>query len=304
MRVIKVVPRGYCYGVVDAVQIAKRLASDPGIPRPIHVLGAIVHNRHVVEGLTRLGVDTHEREGATRAELLEALPRDGGTVVFTAHGIAPSVRSRATELGFYVVDASCPEVQRTHAVIRSLAARGVTILFVGRRGHPEPEGALGEAPGSVHLVESEQDLDVFDFGPDQPLAIVTQTTLSVWDTALLIEKAKRRWPEVEVHNEICRATQDRQEAAVKAAQEADLVIVVGDARSNNTGRLVQVVKSEAGKPAYRVDGVEEIRPEWLRGFTTVAVTAGSSTPTPRTQDVIRFLESFNPDPEVPVSRRA
>ena len=292
MNVVKVVPRGYCYGVVDAVQIARRLASDPGVPRPIHVLGAIVHNRHVVAELAALGVHTLEREGATRMALLASMPRDGGTVVFTAHGIAPDVRARAAELGFHVVDASCPEVQRTHAVIRHLAAMGADIVFIGRRGHPEPEGAMGEAPGHVHLVERAADLDRLSFAPAQRVAVVTQTTLSVWDTAALIDEVKRRWPHVEVHNEICRATEERQEAAVEAARKADLVIVVGDARSNNTGRLVEVVRAQAGKPAYRVDCVQEIDPVWLAGHQTVAVTAGSSTPSDRTREVIRYLEAW------------
>lgn len=296
MQVHKIVPRGYCYGVVDAIQMARRLAKDPDARRPIYVLGAIVHNRHVVDELRTLGIATVEQPGATRPALLAELPAGGGTLLFTAHGVSPAVREEAERLGFAVVDATCPDVERTHALIRQLVAAGREILYIGRRGHPEPEGAMGEGAGHVHLVEREEDLADLCFAPGQAMAVVTQTTMSLWDTAALIEAIRRRHPAIEVYNEICRATQDRQEAAVAAAADADVVIVVGDERSNNTTRLVEVVREIAHRPAYRVDGVEEINPDWLSGHTRVAVTAGSSTPTHRTRDVIAFLEAFG-EPE-------
>ncbi len=286
------VPRGYCYGVVDAIQMARHLAKDPATARPIYVLGAIVHNRHVVDDLSALGIVTVERGGATRPELLKELPAGGGTLLFTAHGVSPAVRAEAAALGFHVVDATCPDVERTHALIRDLVARGREILYIGRHGHPEPEGAMGEGGGHVHLVEREEDLAALDLPAGRPLAVVTQTTMSLWDTAGLIEAMRRRHPEIEVYNEICRATQDRQEAAVTAASDADIVIVVGDERSNNTTRLVQVVREIAHRPAYRVDGVEDLDPAWLEGHQRVAVTAGSSTPTHRTREVIAFLEAY------------
>lgn len=292
MQVHKIVPRGYCYGVVDAIQMARRLAKDPAARRPIYVLGAIVHNRHVVDELRALGIVTVERPGATRPALLAELPPGGGTLLFTAHGVSPAVREEADRLGFAVVDATCPDVERTHALIRQLVAAGREILYIGRKGHPEPEGAMGEGAGHVHLVEREEDLADLRFAPGQAMAVVTQTTMSLWDTAALIEAIRRRHPAIEVYNEICRATQDRQEAAVAAAADADVVIVVGDERSNNTTRLVEVVRDIAHRPAYRVDGVEEIDPDWLLGHTRVAVTAGSSTPTHRTREVIAFLEAF------------
>jgi len=299
MEVLKVVPRGYCYGVVDAIQVARRLAKDPQARRPIYVLGAIVHNRHVVDDLRALGIVTVEQAGASRTELLEALPEGGGTLLFTAHGVSPAVRERAAALGFDVVDATCPDVERTHALIRELVATGREILYIGRRGHPEPEGAMGEGRGRVHLVEGVDDLNALEAHTPlggRPLAVVTQTTMSLWDTAAVIAEIRRRHPEVEVYNEICRATQDRQEAAVAAAADADLVIVVGDERSNNTTRLVEVVRTVAHRPAYRVDGVEEVDPAWLAGLHRVAVTAGSSTPTHRTREVIAFLEAYEDAP--------
>jgi 4-hydroxy-3-methylbut-2-enyl diphosphate reductase len=287
VRVIRISPRGYCYGVVDALTLVQRVASDPRVPRPIHVLGMIVHNRHVVEDLERLGVVT--LDGGSRAELLDRIPH--GTVVFTAHGVSPEVKERARARGLTCFDATCPDVLRTHELIRREVAAGREIVYIGRRGHPEPEGAMGQAPGHVHLVETEADLDRLDLG-GRPVAVVTQTTLSQWDTEALIAACRARFPGAVVYNEICLATQRRQEAVATQAREADLVLVVGDARSNNTARLVQVAEEIAHKPAYRIDSVRDIRAEWLWGRRVVAVTAGSSTPSQLTNEVVAYLEAL------------
>lgn len=288
MDVLKVTPRGYCYGVVDAIQLVKQVAQDPGTPRPIYVLGQIVHNHHVVEELSALGVVT--LDGADRLSLLEGVEQ--GTVIFTAHGVSPAVKIRARAKGLHCVDATCPDVTRTHDLIRELVAQGYHILYVGKRGHPEPEGAMGEAPAHVSLVETAADVAALPSPQTDRLAITTQTTLSKWDTAAVIAAAQARWPQIQVYNEICLATQLRQEAAVKFGQDADLTIVVGDARSNNSNRLVSVVQDVADRPAYRVDNVGEVRREWLAGVRRVAVTSGSSTPTQVTREVIRFLEQL------------
>ncbi|MBE3576943.1 MAG: 4-hydroxy-3-methylbut-2-enyl diphosphate reductase [Limnochordales bacterium] len=293
MEVIPVTPRGYCYGVVDAIQLVREVARDPGYPRPIQVLGQIVHNRHVVEELDRLGVIT--LDGPDRLKLLEKV--EGGTVIFTAHGISPAVREAAIRRGLRVVDATCPDVARTHELVRKLVAQGYELLYVGKRNHPEPEGVIGEAPEHIHLVEQEGDLDQLPEEVQQrlatrPVAVTTQTTLSQWDTIRIIAAIRQRYPDAEVYNEICRATQTRQEAAVEAARQVDLVLVVGDRRSNNSNRLVQVVREIAGKPAYLIDDENDIRPEWLQGVTRVAVTAGSSTPSHITRAVIERLRRW------------
>ncbi|MHB1506385.1 MAG: 4-hydroxy-3-methylbut-2-enyl diphosphate reductase, partial [Sulfobacillus sp.] len=175
------------------------------------------------------------------------------------------------------------------------------IVYIGKKGHPEPEGAMGEAPpGRVQLVETEDDLADLVIPAQSPVAIVTQTTLSRWDTAALIDRLQQKFPQAQVHNEICMATQLRQEAAVTQAEQCDLVIVVGDERSNNSNRLVQVVQEVAHRPAYLVGTVADIDPGWLIGQKTVGVTAGSSTPSQLTRQVIEFLEAYQPDP-VPVA---
>lgn len=286
MDVIKITPRGYCYGVVDAIQMVKQVAKDPNVPRPIYILGLIVHNHHVVEEMEQLGVIS--LDGEDRLALLDQV--ESGTVIFTAHGVSPAVKIKAREKGLHVVDATCPDVTKTHTLIKELVAQGYEIIYIGKKGHPEPEGAVGVAPDHVHLVERESDLTGLSFAPDQKLAVTNQTTLSQWDTRTLMNKIQERWPQTAVYNEICMATQLRQEAVAKTAPEADVVIVVGDKRSNNSNRLVQVAEELAGRQAYLVDNADEVKPEWLEGKQKVAVTSGASTPTQITREVISKIE--------------
>jgi len=289
MDVIKITPRGYCHGVVGAIQLVRKVARDPSVPRPIYVLGQIVHNHHVVEEMESLGVIT--LDGPNRLSLLEQV--NEGTVIFTAHGVSPAVKVRAREKGLHVVDATCPDVTKTHELIAELVGRGYEVIYIGKKGHPEPEGAVGVAPEHVHLVEREEDLYALSFAPDQPLAVTNQTTLSQWDTQALMMKVKERWPQAVIYNEICLATQQRQEAVAQMAPQADLVLVVGDRRSNNSNRLVQVAWELAAREAHLVDSVDEVDPAWLKGKRKVAVTSGASTPTQVTRAVIEFLEQYN-----------
>jgi len=293
MEVIKISPRGYCYGVVDALQIARQVAKDPAHPRPIYILGQIVHNRHAIEELTDLGIMT--LDGPDRASILEQV--SSGTVIFTAHGVSPLVKLRARERGLHCIDATCPDVMVTHDLVQDLVTKGYYILYIGKKGHPEPEGVLGEVPGHISLVESEADVDALALTPEQErkIAVSTQTTLSQWDTRRVIEYIKRRYPQAEVHIDIYKATQTRQEAVVAQAKGADLTVVVGDPRSNNTNRLVQVSEELAGVPAVRIEDLTQLRTEWLKGKKRIAVTAGASTPSQLTREVIRFIEQHQPE---------
>ena len=294
MEVIKISPRGYCYGVVDALQLVRQTAKNPTVPRPIYIVGQIVHNRHAIEELTNLGVVT--LDGPDRASILQQVTE--GTVIFTAHGVSPLVKRRARERGLNCIDATCPDVTVTHDLVRDLVAEGYYILYIGKKGHPEPEGVLGEVPGHISLIEDEADVDALELTPAQQekLAVSTQTTLSQWDTRRVIEYIKARYPHAEVHIDICDATQTRQEAVVSQARGADLTIVVGDPRSNNTNRLVQVSEELAGVPAVRIEDLSQLQPEWLKGKKRVAVTAGASTPSQLTREVIRYLEQYQPEP--------
>jgi 4-hydroxy-3-methylbut-2-enyl diphosphate reductase len=181
--------------------------------------------------------------------------------------------------------------------VQKLVGQGYYMLYVGKKGHPEPEGVMGEVPGHISLIEDEADVDALHLTAEQEqkLAISTQTTLSQWDTRRVIQYIKTRYPHAEVHIDICKATQTRQEAVVAQAKGADLTIVVGDPRSNNTNRLVQVSEELAGVPAVRIEDLSQLNPEWLQGKQRVAVTAGASTPSQLTREVIRYLEQYEPD---------
>ncbi len=290
MEVVKIVPRGYCHGVVEAIRAARAVGAER-TGEPIAMLGYLVHNEHVTTELAESGVRLVD--AATRLRGLDAI--ESGTVIFTAHGVSPEVRERARARGLHTVDATCTDVIRTHDLVRDLVGRGYTIVYIGRHGHPEPEGVLGEAPGRIHLVESVADVDQLELAAER-LAVTTQTTLSLWDTRAVIARLQQRYPHIEVHNEICNATQERQEAAVAAAPGCDVVVVVGSPRSSNSQRLVQVIQEHAGRPAYLVDTAEDLRPEWFRGCRRVGVTSGASTPTVITRAVITALEAMQPEP--------
>ncbi|WP_102345571.1 4-hydroxy-3-methylbut-2-enyl diphosphate reductase [Bacillus sp. Marseille-P3661] len=292
MNVIKIAPRGYCYGVVDAMVIAKNAALDQSLPRPIYILGMIVHNKHVTDAFEEQGIRTLDAKDKTRRELLEDI--NEGTIIFTAHGISPEVKVLAVEKGLTVLDATCPDVTKTHDLIRSVKDKGYEVIYIGKKGHPEPEGAVGVAPDIVHLVENESDVDDLNIKSSK-IIITNQTTMSQWDVLDLMNHAKEKYPHAEIHKEICMATQIRQEAVAEQAKEADLTIVVGDPRSNNSNRLAQVSEEIAGTTAYRIADVSEIDIKWLLNVNKVAVTAGASTPTPITKEVITFLEQFDPD---------
>ncbi len=290
MKVVKITPRGYCYGVVDAMMLAMQTARNFDLPRPIYILGMIVHNRHVTEAFEKEGIIT--LDGENRLEILKKV--DKGTVIFTAHGVSPEVRKLAREKGLTVVDATCPDVTRTHDLIRDKVADGYEIIYIGKKGHPEPEGAVGIAPDHVHLIEREEEIEGLTISAEK-IVITNQTTMSQWDIKHIVNRLLERYPQAEVHNEICLATQVRQEAVAEQAKETDLVIVVGDPRSNNSNRLAQVAQEIAGVPAYRVADVTEIKREWLEGAEVVGVTSGASTPTPLTKEVIDYLEQYDPE---------
>ncbi|MDE3839634.1 4-hydroxy-3-methylbut-2-enyl diphosphate reductase [Bacillus methanolicus] len=290
MNVIKISPRGYCYGVVDAMVIARNAALDKSLPRPIYILGMIVHNKHVTDAFAEEGIIT--LDGNNRKEIIEKV--DKGTVIFTAHGISPEVREIAAKKGLVTIDATCPDVTKTHDLIRQKSAEGYQIIYIGKKGHPEPEGAVGVAPEHVHLVETVKDVENLSITAEK-IIVTNQTTMSQWDVADIMEKVKEKYPQVEMHKEICLATQVRQEAVAEQAKDADVLIVVGDPKSNNSNRLAQVSEEIAGTKAYRIADITELDIEWIRNASTVAVTAGASTPTPITKEVIAFLEQFDPE---------
>jgi 4-hydroxy-3-methylbut-2-enyl diphosphate reductase len=290
MEVIKVSPRGYCYGVVDAMVVARKAAMNPDLPRPIYILGMLVHNNHVTEAFKEEGIIT--LDGKARHELIKDV--DHGTVIYTAHGVSPEVRRIAEEKGLTTIDATCPDVTQTHDLIKEKEKEGCQVIYIGKKGHPEPEGAIGVAPGIVHLVETHDDVDALTLDCDK-LVITNQTTMSQWDVREIMNHVKEKYPHAEIHNEICLATQTRQEAVAEQAKDCDLTLVVGDPRSNNSNRLAQVSQEIAGTPAHRIADITELDINWLKTIKKVAVTAGASTPTQLTKEVILFLDQFDPE---------
>ncbi|MBS4191322.1 4-hydroxy-3-methylbut-2-enyl diphosphate reductase [Bacillus sp. FJAT-49705] len=289
MEVIKISPRGYCYGVVDAMVIARNAALDKSLPRPIYILGMIVHNKHVTDAFEEDGIIT--LDGNNRMDILEKV--DKGTVIFTAHGISPQVRELAKQKGLVTIDATCPDVTRTHELIEKKVKEGFQIIYIGKKGHPEPEGAVGVAPNAVHLVQTIEDVHALNIQNDK-IVVTNQTTMSQWDVKHVMEEIKEKYPQAEFHKEICLATQVRQEAVAEQAGKADVLIVVGDPKSNNSNRLAQVSEEIAETKAYRIADISELNIDWIMDAKTVGVTSGASTPTPITKEVISFIEQFDP----------
>jgi len=290
LKVIKISPRGYCYGVVGALNKVQEVANNEEFPRPIYVLGMIVHNEHITKAIADLGVLTLDNKNKTRLELLDEIER--GTVIFTAHGIAPAVREKAMAKGLTCVDASCPDVIKTHDLIKEYLSAQYDVIYIGKKGHPETEGCLGLDEAHIHLVTNANDLEHLML--DNPQIIITnQTTMSLWDVYSLSKQIQNKFPQAEFIKEICNATQVRQEAVANKAKNCDLTIVVGDPYSNNTARLAQVSEEHAQVPSHRIATLEELDLSWLKGAATVAVTSGASTPTAITKEVIDFLQQYD-----------
>ncbi|OPD54059.1 4-hydroxy-3-methylbut-2-enyl diphosphate reductase [Bacillus anthracis] len=289
MKVIKISPRGYCYGVVDALILARNANLDKTLPRPIYILGMIVHNKHITKALEEEGVIT--LEGPDYMKILDQI--DYGTVIFTAHGVSPKIKNTARTKGLTTIDATCPEVQQKHDFIKKKIEIGYYVIYIGKKGNPESKGVVGIAPDRIYLIEKAKELETIAV-PTNKILVTNQTTMSQWDVQELMEKIKMKFPTAEFYKEICLATQVRQEAVVNQAVVADLTIVVGDPKSNNSNRLAQVSEERANTKAYRIADVSEIQLEWLQNIESVAVTSGASTPTPITKEVITFLEQYNP----------
>jgi 4-hydroxy-3-methylbut-2-enyl diphosphate reductase len=267
-RVLLASPRGYCAGVERAVETVEKALDHYGAP--VYVRKQIVHNIHVVRDL--------ERRGAIFVDQETEAP-EGATVVYSAHGVAPSVHENSRRLGHDVIDATCPLVTKVHVQARRYAAEGYTVVLIGHAGHEEVEGTMGEAPDSTILVESVADVEALDLPSDTKLAYVTQTTLSVDETGEVIAALRRRFPAIYAprKEDICYATSNRQWAVKEMLPEVDLLLVIGSRNSSNSNRLVETARA-AGTPAHLIDDETEIEERWLDGATTVGVTSGASAP--------------------------
>jgi len=285
MDILLANPRGFCAGVDRAIAIVEQALLQFGAP--IYVRHEVVHNRFVVDDL--------KRKGAIFVETLEEIP-DGATVIFSAHGVSRSVRSTAEARGLNVFDATCPLVTKVHVEIVKMHEQGREIVMIGHAGHPEVEGTMGQCDGGVYLVESAADVARLEVRDPLQLAYVTQTTLSVDDAAAIVSALKARFPDIvgPKKDDICYATQNRQDAVKFMSPRVDAVIVVGSPNSSNSNRLREVA-AHRGVPSYMVDNASELRPEWIVGKRRIGVTAGASAPELLVTQVIERLRALGAD---------
>jgi 4-hydroxy-3-methylbut-2-en-1-yl diphosphate reductase len=278
-RVLLAAPRGYCAGVDRAVETVEKALDLHD--RPVYVRKEIVHNRHVVEEL--------EQRGAIFVEQETEVP-EGETVVFSAHGVAPSVHENAAQRSLRTIDATCPLVTKVHVEARKFAADGYTVVLIGHEGHEEVEGTTGEAPEHIVLVQTEADVDRLEIEDAGKVAFITQTTLAVDETLGIIEKLRKRFPQIvgPKTDDICYATQNRQDAVKQLAPQCDLVLVIGSKNSSNSNRLVEVAQ-EHGTTSYLIDNESEVREEWLEQVETVGITSGASAPEELVQRLVAFF---------------
>ena len=282
MEIVLAKPRGFCAGVDRAIAIVEAALAQFG--QPIYVRHEIVHNRHVV--------DTLRAKGAIFVEELDEVP-SGSTVVFSAHGVSQAVRHEAAERGLRVFDATCPLVTKVHVEVSKMRTQGLDVIMIGHKGHPEAEGTLGQADSGMHLVESVDDVANIVVPDPDKVAYVTQTTLSVDDAATIVSALKERFPRIvgPKRDDICYATQNRQDAVKFMVPAVDVVIVVGSSNSSNSNRLREVAE-QRNVAAYMVDGADQLDPAWVEGRARIGVTAGASAPELLVEQVIERLRSL------------
>ncbi len=285
MQVLLANPRGFCAGVDRAIDIVERALELFGAP--IYVRHEVVHNKFVVDNL--------RAKGAVFVEQLDDVPA-GSTLVFSAHGVSQAVRREAESRGLKVFDATCPLVTKVHVEVAKMREQGREIIMIGHRGHPEVEGTMGQSAGGMHLVEGPEDVADLRVEDEGNLAYVTQTTLSMDDAARTIQAIRKRFPKIvgPKKDDICYATQNRQDAIKTLAQRCDVVIVVGSPNSSNSNRLREVAE-QLGVPSYMVDNAGELRPEWVSGKSTIGITAGASAPEVLVQEVVERLRGLGAD---------
>lgn len=281
-RVVLASPRGFCAGVVRAIEIVEIVLQS--LPPPIYVRKEIVHNRFVVERLKQRGV--------IFVNELDEVP-EGATVIFSAHGVSPAVREMAKRKNLKVIDATCPLVTKVHIEAIKFAQEGYSIILIGHEGHEEVEGTMGEAPHCTYLVQTVEDVERLQVPNPEKVAYLTQTTLSVDDTAEIVAALKRKFPKIvgPRTDDICYATQNRQNAVKALAKQVDVILVIGSKNSSNSQRLREVAISQ-GCPAHLIEGAEQIEPEWLMEAESVGVTSGASAPEILVQRVIQRLQDL------------
>lgn len=289
MKVYPIHPRGYCKGVVRAIALAKDCLKKD-YPKPIYILGMIVHNRFVVESLKKEGIETIDCPGKSRLALLDEIHQ--GTIIITAHGASPAVFQKAQRLGLTILDATCLDVIKTHDLIKHYLQCHRDILYIGKKGHPEAEGALGIDPEHIFLIEKKEDIDHLK-DRSRPYVLTNQTTMSLYDVYDLCQYAKERLDDLIIEKEICDATSVRQKAICQIPEEVDIIFVVGDPHSHNSTKLASIAQEKAKREVHMIENVTQIDPCWLKDKHYAAITSGASTPAYLTNEVIHYLEQYH-----------
>jgi len=279
MKILLAKPRGFCAGVVRAIEVVEQTLGH--VEGPVYVRKEIVHNPHVVNSL--------RQKGARFVDELSDVPQ-GATTIFSAHGVSPAVHDAAAARRLHVIDATCPLVTKVHVEARRFAREGYTLLLIGHEGHDEVVGTMGEAPAAMRLVQTLQEARTVRVPNPEKVAIITQTTLSLDDTQAIVEALRQRFPRLVMpsKDDICYATQNRQNAVKAIAKEAEVILVIGAKNSSNSIRLTEVAE-DAGRKAFLINDAGEIDPTWLRGIRCVGVTSGASAPEHLVQDVVAAL---------------
>ncbi len=288
MKVIPIRPRGFCPGVVKAIQIVEDVIKDPSYPRPIQILGMIVHNRHVVEDFQSRGVISIEGFHESRLEMISKVVP--GTVIITAHGISDFVRQQLKDLHVVLVDATCRDVSRTQNLVKSHLSQNDEILYIGKRNHPETE-SVQELSSKVHVIESISDFKNLKLHTEK-LFVTNQTTFSIRDIEPILHEIRETYPFAVISDEICDSTRIRQEAILETNKNIDVCFIVGDPRSNNTKNLVKISIEETKTPTYLIETENDITEMMLKGVNSVSVSSGASTPNQITKRVIEYLNLY------------
>lgn len=290
MKIIKIIPRSYCHGVVEAINLTIQTILNPETKQPIHLLGELVHNKNINNVFKKCGVITHEAKNKTRLQLLNDIEDGNGTVILTAHGVSDKVIQKAQEKSLVVVNAICSDVTRTFNLIKKRISSGYDVIYIGKQNHPESDAACELNTQKVHFVQTISDVAKLNIANDK-IVITNQTTLSLWDVANISDEILKFYPSAIYEREICDATQTRQQAVVDAATEVDLIIIVGDPKSNNSNKLVEVSEKIAHTPAILIEDVKGLKNFDFSNINSVGISAGASTPPLLVKDVVDYLEN-------------
>jgi len=299
MKTVKIAPRGYCHGVVNAINTITNL-NELSTETPIYILGMVIHNKGIVDSFSNMGFITLYDKHKTRLQLLDEI--DKGTVIFTAHGVSPEVYAKAINKGLTIIDTTCKDVSYSHKVVKDYIMKDYCVIYVGIHKHPESESVKGIS-NKVHVIENIDDLKRLKL-TSKKIALTNQTTMSIFDIYNIFEEAKKIYKDIVIVDEICNSTRIRQEAVLNQDKNVDHCFIVGDKLSNNSNKLKEVSINQASIDSSLIESIEDIDIEKLKTFNSVSISSGASTPTRVTNEVIEFLEKFDKNDKMTHSNKS